>query len=87
MPIRTLNARFVATVRPTPGKRVEYCDTEVPGLALRVTPTAGYIALRHERLNGLKHLRKPFSKLQRDMLTGLAGPRNEDLHLAGLPCA
>jgi integrase len=29
----------VEAVRPTPGKRVEYFDLEVPGLTLRVTPT------------------------------------------------
>lgn len=37
MPSLMLNARFVATVKPSP-KRVEYCDTNVSGLALRVTP-------------------------------------------------
>lgn len=30
MPTRTLNARFVATVQPTPGKRIEYADNRGP---------------------------------------------------------
>ena len=32
-----LTARTVDSIKPTPGKRAEYFDTEVPGLALRVT--------------------------------------------------
>ncbi|MFN7984394.1 MAG: tyrosine-type recombinase/integrase [Vicinamibacterales bacterium] len=39
MPTVMLTARFVDTVKPTPGKRIEYVDREVPGLALRVMPT------------------------------------------------
>ncbi|MFN7982484.1 MAG: tyrosine-type recombinase/integrase [Vicinamibacterales bacterium] len=39
MPMVMLTARFIDTVKPTPGKRVEYVDREVPGLALRVMPT------------------------------------------------
>ena len=39
MPITMLTARFVAGVKPTPGKRVEYFDRQIPGLALRVMPT------------------------------------------------
>ncbi len=32
-----LNARTVDSIKPTPGKRVDYFDSEVRGLALRVT--------------------------------------------------
>ena len=39
MPKKALNARFVDSVKPTPGRRVEYFDQTVTGLALRVTPT------------------------------------------------
>jgi hypothetical protein len=37
MPTLMLTARFVDSVKPTPGKRVEYFDEDVTGLALRVT--------------------------------------------------
>jgi integrase len=37
MPTLTLTARKVDSIRPTPGKRTEYFDRGVPGLALRVT--------------------------------------------------
>lgn len=37
MPTLMLTARFVESVKPTPGKRVEYFDEDVTGLALRVT--------------------------------------------------
>ena len=39
MPTLTLTARTVKSLQPTPGKRMEYFDTAVPGLALRVMPT------------------------------------------------
>src|SRR5215471_3215527 len=39
MASRLLTVKFVASVKPTPGRRVEYFDTEVPGLALRVMPS------------------------------------------------
>lgn len=39
MAVRKLTARVVESIHPTPGRRVEYVDTEVPGLALRVTST------------------------------------------------
>ncbi len=38
MPTRTLTARTVSSIKPKP-TRVEYFDSNVPGLALRVTPT------------------------------------------------
>src|SRR4051812_10683283 len=38
MPTLTLTARTVKSIKPT-STRVEYFDTEVPGLALRVSPT------------------------------------------------
>ena|SRR5688572_9497839 len=34
-----LTARTVQSLKPTPGKRAEHFDHQVPGLALRVTPT------------------------------------------------
>jgi integrase len=37
MPTVMLTARFVDSIKPTPGKRVEYFDEDVSGLALRVT--------------------------------------------------
>jgi Arm DNA-binding domain len=37
MPTVMLTARFVDSIKPTPGKRMEYFDEDVPGLALRVT--------------------------------------------------
>jgi integrase len=37
MPTVMLTARFVDSINPTQGKRLEYFDEEVPGLALRVT--------------------------------------------------
>ena len=37
MPTVMLNARLVASITPTSGKRREYFDEDVPGLALRVT--------------------------------------------------
>ncbi len=37
MPTRNLTPRFVDSVKPTRGKRSEYFDADVPGLALRVT--------------------------------------------------
>jgi integrase len=37
MPTMTLTARTVTKLKPTPGKRTEYFDATVPGLALRVT--------------------------------------------------
>jgi hypothetical protein len=39
MPTVMLTARFVESIKPTPGKRVEWFDEDVPGLALRVTET------------------------------------------------
>jgi integrase len=39
MPTLSLTARTVESIKPTQGKRVEYFDTQIPGLALRVTPT------------------------------------------------
>lgn len=37
MPTLSLTARSVTSLKPLPGKRVEYFDAAVPGLALRVT--------------------------------------------------
>lgn len=37
MPTVKLTARTVAALKPTPGKRAEYFDAAVPGLALRIT--------------------------------------------------
>jgi hypothetical protein len=37
MPTSALTVRFVDSIRPTGGKCLEYFDTEVPSLALRVT--------------------------------------------------
>src|SRR4051794_10472548 len=37
MPTALLTDRFVAAIKP-PARRIEYVDTKVPGLALRVTP-------------------------------------------------
>lgn len=37
MPTVLLTARFVSSIKATPGKRVEYLDEDVAGLALRVT--------------------------------------------------
>lgn len=38
MPTLTLTSRLVHSIKPTAGKRAEYFDALVPGLALRVTP-------------------------------------------------
>jgi integrase len=38
MPTLTLTAQTVKSIKPTQGRRVEYIDSIVPGLALRVTP-------------------------------------------------
>jgi integrase len=38
MPTVMLTARFVDSVKPDAGKRIEWFDEDVPGLALRVTP-------------------------------------------------
>jgi hypothetical protein len=38
MPIKALTAKFVEGVKPT-ATRIEYYDTDVTGLALRVTPS------------------------------------------------
>ena len=34
--IKKLNARTVDSIKPTPGKRVDYFDSQVRGLVLRV---------------------------------------------------
>lgn len=39
MPNMMLTARAIDAIKPTPGRRVEYFDKDVPGLALRVMPT------------------------------------------------
>ena len=47
-----LTARTVDSIKPTPGKRVEYVDADVPGLALRVTPAGAKswrVFYRHRR--------------------------------------
>lgn len=49
----SLTAKFVDSVKPTPGKRVEYADDDVGGLSLRVTAGgAKSWALRYRNLSG-----------------------------------
>jgi integrase len=70
MPRKTLNARFVATVRSTPGRRVEYADTEVRGLALRVTPAGEKSwTIRYRRLTGKTQQQKRLTLGTADALT------------------
>lgn len=50
MPKQSLTATFVQGVKSTPGKRVEYSDTKVSGLVLRVTESgAKSWSLRYRR--------------------------------------
>jgi probable HAF family extracellular repeat protein len=52
-----LTARFVESVQPTPGKRVEYFDEDVTGLALRVTDRgAKSWTVLHRHLGHLRRL-------------------------------
>src|SRR4051812_42308843 len=52
MPTTTLTDVLVRSIRPTPGKRVEYVDAKVPGLALRVMPSGEKSwALRYRRID------------------------------------
>jgi integrase len=70
VPTRSLNARFVATVRPTPGKRVEYNDAEVRGLALRVTPAGEKSwTIRYRLLTGKTQQQKRLTLGTTDALT------------------
>ncbi len=47
-----LNVRFLETLKPTPGRRVEYPDDDVAGLALRVTPNGAKTWTLRYRLAG-----------------------------------
>ena len=52
MPTIRFDARTVASLKPTPGKRVEYFDADVKGLALRVTENGAKtwtVLYRHRR--------------------------------------